>query len=67
MPVLQACQRYVKSFPLSLVIATKIFDLRARVRSAKRGRISKIPYKEEIVGSLENSRSPEPAFHYTIV
>lgn len=33
MPVLQACQRYVKSFPLSLVIATKIFDLRARVRS----------------------------------
>ena len=34
---------------------------------AKRGRISKIPYKEEIVGSLENSRSPEPAFHYTIV
>ena len=70
MPVLQGCQRYVKSFPLSLVIdviATKIFDLRARVRSAKRGRISKIPYKEEIVGSLENSRSPEPAFHYAIV
>ena len=56
---------YVKSFPLSVVIASKHFDLRARGRSVKRGRISKIPYKEEIVGSLENSRASIP-LHYRV-
>ena len=55
----------MKSFPLSMVIARKNFDLRARGRSAKRGRISKIPYKEEIVGSLENSRASIP-LHYRV-